>query len=135
MKIVRRLFTFLIVATLLLLLGNMTYQYVELQGCNQKPLEIQTFDGSDSPYHPSVIYSSEGWNGYHYMMSETPFYFGLPSVGDDYRDQYENPSIHYSNDGISWTKCLQPLDSLSKEQKLQWFGNIILTIRRLVPLY
>ena len=95
---------------------DMAYHYIRLHKYNQSPLNIETFDGSNSPYHPSVLYSSDGWGEYHYIMSETPFYFGLPSVGENYRDQYEDPSIHFSKDGLHWTKCTEPLVKLSKEE-------------------
>ena len=95
---------------------DMAYHYIRLHKYNQSPLNIETFDGSNSSYHPSVLYSSDGWGEYHYIMSETPFYFGLPSVGENYRDQYEAPSIHFSKDGLHWTKCTEPLVKLSKRE-------------------
>ena len=106
----------IIVSLVLVCLGDMVCHYIRLQNFNQSPLSIMTYDGSNSPYHPSVIYSPQSWGGYHYMMSETPFFFGLPSVGDNYRDQFENPSIHLSVDGIHWTSCQAPIDSLTYKQ-------------------
>lgn len=85
---------------------------------NPKPLNIHTFDGSDSPYHPSVIFNEEGYSGYKYIMSETPFYLSLPADGDNYRDQYECPSIHFSNDGVNWIEEIEnPIDNLTEEEK------------------
>lgn len=40
---------------------------------NQKPLAIHTFDDKESPYHPSVLFFEEGWQGHRYYMAETPF--------------------------------------------------------------
>lgn len=33
---------------------DMAYHYIRLHKYNQSPLNIETFDGSNSPYHPSV---------------------------------------------------------------------------------
>ena len=116
MKLYKKISFSIIAIFLLLLMGDLTCNYIGLRKCNQSPLSIETFDGSNSPYHPSVLYSDKGWSGYHYIMSETPFYLGLPSVGDNYRDQYEDPSIHFSQDGIHWTKCEKPLVSLTNTE-------------------
>ena len=86
---------------------------------NQSPLFLKTFDGSNSPYHPTVKYKKEGYGGYEFIMSETPFYLTLPSVGKNYRDQFECPCIHYSHDGIHWEDVISnPIDKLSEEEKL-----------------
>lgn len=90
---------------------------IRLRKHNESPLFIHTFDGSDSPYHPSVKYKKEGLGGYEYIMAETPFYLTLPSVGDNYRDQFECPSIHYSHDGIHWLEVGEnPIDLLTQEE-------------------
>ncbi|MGI5864610.1 MAG: hypothetical protein ACOX6T_21530 [Myxococcales bacterium] len=47
--------------------------------------------------HPSVLYLPEGWNGYPYWMAASPYY---GPVGKD--DQFENPHIFRSLDGIHW---------------------------------
>lgn len=44
--------------------------------------------------HPSVIYIPQGWKGFNRWMAVTPY----PGANDD----YENPSILVSNDGINW---------------------------------
>ena len=59
-------------------------------------LSISTYDGSGQQTHPSVIYSAAGWNGYHYLMAMTPYPGGS--------DIYENPSMRYSNNKITWVK-------------------------------
>lgn len=85
---------------------------------NQSPLYIKTFDGSNSPYHPSVLYKENGFAGYNYIMSETPFYLSLPNDGENYRDQFECPSIHFSNDGIYWEETIpNPISTLTDEQR------------------
>lgn len=55
--------------------------------------------------HPSVVYSAERWNGYHYWMGHTPY----PGSNDD----HEDPNLAVSNDGITWIAApgvTQPLD-------------------------
>ena len=90
----------------------------KLTDYNQSPLMIRTFDGSDSPYHPSVLYKKGYFSGYNYIMSETPFYISLPNSGKRYRDQFECPSIHFSFDGIHWEeKILNPISDLTEKQK------------------
>ena len=58
-------------------------------------LNILTYDGSNQCNHPKVLYFSNGFAGYKYWMSYTPYPFG--------RNVYENPSIAVSNNGIDWT--------------------------------
>jgi hypothetical protein len=45
--------------------------------------------------HPSVVQVPGGWNGYEYWMAHTPY------PGGD--DQYEDPNIIASHDGVTWT--------------------------------
>lgn len=61
-----------------------------------EPLDIETFDGYDQCCHPKVLYFPEGWNGWEYWMAYTPY----PYCDDD----YENPCIAVSHDGINWTE-------------------------------
>ena len=92
--------------------------WLKLKRHNQSPLDIKTFDGSNSPYHPSVKYRKAGYGGYEFIMSETPFYLTLPSTGDNYRDQFECPCMHYSHDGIHWENVINnPIDDLTTEEK------------------
>jgi hypothetical protein len=87
----------------------------QLQRCNQQPLDIKTFDGSDSPYHPAVLYFKDGWNGYKYWMAETPF----SPKAQPYPDRFECPTIHVSNDGVNWAYIgeeLKPIDDLTEQQ-------------------
>ncbi|HEX3037761.1 MAG TPA: hypothetical protein VHO94_02050 [Oscillospiraceae bacterium] len=58
-------------------------------------LFIPTYDGSNQLTHPKVLYFANGWNGYHYWMSMTPYPYA--------KDEYENPSIVVSNDGTNWS--------------------------------
>ena len=44
--------------------------------------------------HPDIIYTSEGWNGYKYWLSVSPFPNLIP--------KYEDPHIFASSDGQSW---------------------------------
>mgnify|MGYP001574664936 CR=1 FL=1 len=57
-----------------------------------RPLYTPTYDGSNQAVHPKVLYFKNGWNGYKYWMGLTPY----PFTNDD----YENPQILVSNDGI-----------------------------------
>ena len=87
----------------------------QLQSCNQRPLDIKTFDGTDSPYHPAVLYFEQGWNGYKYWMAETPF---SPKT-QPYWDRNECPAMHVSNDGVNWSFVgdeLKPIDDLTAEE-------------------
>lgn len=96
--------------------------WIKLKPYNQKPLKIKTFDGSDSPYHPSVLYFKNGWNGYKYWMVETPF----SPKSKPYEDRNECPSIHVSDDGVKWTEIAEnPIDDLSiKEiEELDYFSD------------
>lgn len=57
-------------------------------------LTIPTYTGGGQCTHPSVIYIEDGFAGYKYWMGMTPY----PNGNDD----YENPSLVASNDGINW---------------------------------
>lgn len=58
-------------------------------------LNIPTYvPDNDEAVHPSVVYVPEGWNGYKYWMAFTPYTAS--------NNQYENPSIVVSNDGVNW---------------------------------
>ena len=57
---------------------------------------ISTYDGTGQETHPCVIYSTSGWNDFHYLMAMTPYQFS--------NESYENPSMRYSNDKSTWNK-------------------------------
>lgn len=98
------------------------YKWKRLQRYNQSPLKIKTFDGSNSPYHPSVLYFENGWNGYKYWMAETPF---SPQC-KPYMDRNECPSIHVSNNGVDWEEiAINPIDDLNKQEvkELDFFSD------------
>ncbi|KEI00946.1 hypothetical protein [Clostridium botulinum] len=59
-----------------------------------RPLKTPTYDGSNQAVHPKVLYFKNGWNGYKYWMGITPYPYG--------NDDYENPQILVSNDGINF---------------------------------
>lgn len=52
------------------------------------------YAGNDAAVHPSVVDMGGEWNGYRYWMAMTPY----PSWVDD----WENPSILASADGLTW---------------------------------
>lgn len=98
------------------------YKWKQLQPYNQSPLDIKTFDGSNSPYHPAVLYFKDSWNGYKYWMAETPF---SPQCRP-YMDRNECPSIHVSNNGIDWKEVTNnPIDNLNDNeiQELDYFSD------------
>ena len=121
MIILNTVFIVLIACFTIVLLYTI-YLWFRLKGYNQKPLCIKTFDNSNSPYHPSVVYYKDGWNCYKYWMAETPF---SPQC-KPYRDRNECPSIHVSNDGISWHEInTNPIDDLDGEgvKNLDYFSD------------
>lgn len=59
-----------------------------------EPLDIQTYDGSNQPTHPKVLYFENGWAGHKYWLTYSPF--------PNNNDTYENPCIGYSEDGVSF---------------------------------
>lgn len=66
------------------------------------------------PWHPSVVYVPEGWSGHPYWMAETPF---PPFHVAPYKDRWELPCIHFSDDGINWKSIASnPIDDLSEPQ-------------------
>ncbi len=66
------------------------------------------------PWHPSVVYVSEGWNGHRFWMAQTPY---PPFHVAPYKDRWELPCIHYSDDGMHWnTIDANPIDDLTDEQ-------------------
>ena len=102
-----------VLGVLIVIIAWIVLAWIKLRPYNQKPLEINTFDGSNSPYHPSVLYFENGWNGYKYWMAETPF----SPQSKPYEDRNECPSIHVSNDGINWTEIIKnPIDDLTEKE-------------------
>lgn len=100
----------------------LTYVSFRLIPYNQGALKIKTFDRTNSPYHPSVLYFKNGWNGYKYWMAETPF----SPRSKPYRDRNECPSIHVSNDGVTWTEIIKnPIDDLTEKEigELDYFSD------------
>lgn len=78
-------------------------------------LKIKTPDGYDEPYHPSVLYFENSWNGWKYWMAFTP----MPHSAEPYPDRWENPCVVVSKDGIRWEYPdgkVQPLEDLSDIQ-------------------
>lgn len=59
------------------------------------PLSIETYvSNNDEVTEPDVVYVPGGWNGYEYWMAAVPY----PNSNDD----YENPSVWASDDGLTW---------------------------------
>jgi hypothetical protein len=78
------------------------------------PLNIQNTEKClPQPWHPSVIYISDGWNGHKYWMAQTPF---PPMTLAPYRDRYELPCVHYSDNGTDFYPIdANPLIDLTAE--------------------
>jgi len=75
------------------------------------PLNIKTPNNINQPYHPSVIFIEEGFSGYKYWMAESPY----PISIKPYRDRWETPCIHCSNDGKFWHELRDnPIDDLTE---------------------
>lgn len=120
---------FLLGIFIFIILFDISREWVKLKSFNHSPLDIKTFDGKDSPYHPSVIYFDVPYNGFKFWMVETPFYLG----GKPYVDRWECPSIHVSNDGIHWSdieNCHNPIDNLTDKEidNLDYFSDPHLVI-------
>lgn len=66
------------------------------------------------PWHPSVVYSENGWNEHKFWMAQTPF----PPINiAPYPDRFELPCIHYSDDGVNWIPILtNPIIDLTEEE-------------------
>ena len=70
------------------------------------PLTTPTYDGSGQAVHPDVLVLDEPFGGYRYWMAMTPY----PNTNDD----FENPSILASDDGLTWEVpegLTNPIDS------------------------
>ena len=65
------------------------------------------------PWHPSVVYIADSWNEYRWWMAETPY---PPFDVKPYRDRWELPCIHYSNDGVHCESAGAPIDELTEQQ-------------------
>ncbi len=97
-KIIRKTFFLVVCAVFVGLLSWVGCLYVRFSHHDCAPLRIRTFDFHNDPYHPSVKYFPNGWNGYKYWMVESPFSPDcLPR-----RDANEVPEIQVSQDGVHW---------------------------------
>ena len=76
------------------------------------PLFIADTFGFNQPLHPTVEYFENGFNGYKYVMVQTPH---PQSANTIYKDRFECPTIHYSNDKINWTAG-KLVDDLTTEE-------------------
>ena len=104
-----KLFVFIlgVIALLALYIGSF---FIGFKG----PMKFDTPDGYNQPYHPSVVYFKDGWNGWKYWMAFTPF----PVDGKPYPDRWENPCVVVSQDGVHWQypDRMKFLDELTEEQ-------------------
>lgn len=82
---------------------------------NQQPLHISTFDRSDSPYHPTVLFFEDGGplpSDNRFLMVQTPF----SPKAKPYRDRFECPQAHLSKDGVHWSSAQAPILDLTEDQ-------------------
>lgn len=82
----------------------------------QFPLDIQNTPNLPRYFwHPSVVFVPEEFGGHKWWMAQTPF---PPCKMEPYRDRYELPCIHYSDDGFHWLPIPNnPIDDITKEQE------------------
>lgn len=80
----------------------------------QVPIRILNTKGLPKDvWHPSVVYMPEGWNGYRWWMSESPY---SPRHIAPYTDRWELPCIHYSDDGLTWKSIAgNPIDDITAD--------------------
>lgn len=88
----------LIYLPIFLYLFSILYDFICFVLSKDVPLLINTPDGYNEPFHPSVLYFEDGWNGYRYWMAYTPF--PIKGIDRPYRDRWECPCVYSSNDGI-----------------------------------
>ena len=72
-------------------------EYIRFSVSKEVPLKIETPDGYNEPYHPSVLFFENGWHGYRYWMAFTPM--PLKASHNPYTDRWECPCVYASNDG------------------------------------
>ena len=85
---------------------------------SKNKLEIVSAYGDNQAYHPKVLAFPNGWNGYKYWMSYTPYPNG--------EDKKENPHIAVSNDMINWITpngLKNPLDDGGETVKLKRYNS------------
>lgn len=87
---------FSVLMTLSLAFGVIHLDIDGYSGTNaDTPLDIESYIvDNNEVVHPDVLYFENGWNGYEYWMVYTPF----PNTAEE----YENPSITASHDGLVW---------------------------------
>lgn len=74
---------------------------------SQNKLSLLSSYGDHQAYHPKVLYFKNGWNGYDYWMSFTPYPYSDSNK--------ENPHIVVSDDMVNWhefEKFENPLDEV-----------------------
>ena len=78
------------------------------------PIDIEIPKGLPRhPWHPSVVHAERGWYGHRWWMAETPY---PPFDVKPYKDRWELPCVHYSDDGKHWKSAGAPIDDLTEAQ-------------------
>lgn len=79
-----------------LVASTITEENVDVKLSKNSMYRLNLFSayGDIDAYHPKVLYFEDGWNGYKYWISYTPY----PN-GDGFK---ENPHILVSNDMVDW---------------------------------
>lgn len=87
---------------LLPIMKNSTYDFVFANA--PIPIQMLNYMGNNQNVHPKVLYFQNGFGNHKYWMAYTPYPFS--------NDDYENPCIAYSDDGLRWTNIDgNPLDN------------------------
>ena len=104
------LFIFCLIVVLFIFFAEFIYYLLTYK----REINIETPDGSNQPYHPSVLFFEHGWNGWKYWMAFTP----MPIGKEPYTDRWECPCVVVSNDGVNWQypDKKQYLDDLTEEE-------------------
>ena len=90
-------------------------EILQYKSSEAESLKIVTFDGSNQPYHPSVVHCQTKKFPKPFYLALTPYPIGSVT----YRDRWECPCIYHSSDGFIWSQpegFENPLDDLTDEE-------------------
>lgn len=96
-------------------------EYIE-EVNSPKRLNLKSVYGDIQSYHPKVISFENGWNGYKYWMSFTPYPYADSSK--------ENPHVVASNDGIDFnylgdTKVLDEVEDTANGKRYNSDSHLV----------
>lgn len=73
---------------------NDIFSYEENKHNASFKLNLPSAYDDNQPTHPKILYFKDGWNGYKYWLTYSPYPYG--------NDKYENPHILVSNDLVNF---------------------------------